>query len=102
MNGGFAPVISFDTSAAGPAGRGSVVVVDELGAGVVVGADFPLLPLEHADANSASTAHATNGRTLSRCCTSTGLPPDYGYERWNVTTFSASGKLVHVQSGSTW
>jgi hypothetical protein len=69
MNGPLPPVISFDKSAAGPAGRGVVTGVELLGAAVVVVADpdFPLLPLEQAEANSASVAHATsapNGTVL--------------------------------------
>jgi len=53
-------VISVDKSAAGPAGRGVVLVVDVPAEGVVVvvAPDFPLLPLEQADASNASTEHA--------------------------------------------
>src|SRR3989442_12585195 len=59
MNGAPPAVISFDKSAAGPAGRAGAVVVDEAGSGVVVAACLLLLPLEHADATTASTVHAT-------------------------------------------
>jgi hypothetical protein len=62
MNGPLPPVISFDKSAAGPAGRGVVTGVELLEAGRVVDADsdFPLLPLEQAEANSASVVHTTS------------------------------------------
>jgi hypothetical protein len=73
MNGPLPPAISFDKSAAGPAGRAGAVVDDVPGAGivVVVDPDFPLLPLEQADASTASTVHTTiaaDGRFLSKRC----------------------------------
>jgi hypothetical protein len=73
MNGRLRPVISCDKSAAGPAGRTGAVVVDVLAAGavVVVDPDLPLLPLEHADATTASTVHATSaadGTVLAKRC----------------------------------
>jgi hypothetical protein len=70
MNRPFLPAIS-DKSATGPAGRLGAAVVDvsEAGFVVVVGPDFPLLPLEHAERSAASRVHAmsTAGGTALRC-----------------------------------
>jgi hypothetical protein len=97
MNGLLPPVISFDKSADGPAGRTGAVVVDVLGAGavVVVDPDFPLLSLEQADATTASTVHATSaadGKVLSKRCIRLVVRPAVGTMRRTVTMVPATGK----------
>src|SRR4029079_11279142 len=70
MNRPLLPGISFDTSAAGPAGRVGAVVVDVLGTGLVVTVDRGLsLPLEQAERSTTSTVKvmSTAGETALRC-----------------------------------
>jgi len=86
MNGPLPPVISFDKSAAGPAGRAGAVVVDGpvVGFVVVVDPDLLLPPLEHADASSASTMHAPiapDGVACSKRCTRLAFHPTTGTRR---------------------
>jgi len=96
MNRPLRPGIS-DRSATGPAGRSGAAVVDVSGAGlvVVVGPDFPLLPLEQAETSTASTVHATHAAdgTVLRCI-SIGLPSARGQGWQKVTDEGRATKLA--------
>src|SRR5438128_8465736 len=95
MNGAPPAVISFDKSAAGPAGRAGAVVVDEAGSGVVVSACLLLLPLEHADATTASTVHATiaaGGAVFAKRCMRQSSVRQWLRARGTVTMLPATGK----------
>src|SRR5689334_20579436 len=68
MNGALAPVSSCARSAAGPAGRGGAVVVDDAATDCVVFAvpDFPP-ELEHADARTTSAVSTEETVPPERC-----------------------------------